>query len=495
MKVLLINSNRFHQPWPVIPFGLCCVAASLEKAGYEAHILDLCFSKDCAKDIQNSVAVLKPDIVGIGIRNIDNSVAYNTLFLLDQIKNEVILPCKEIFHGPIVIGGAAIGINGNEMLEFFDLEYAVCGDGEACMVEFAKRFERRLPIEGADGLIIHKNGKIVQDPPPFFIEDLDSLPMSQAYRYLDLRPYRKFNSPILIQTKRGCALKCAYCTYNRIEGDHYRLHSPQRIADELEEMVKETKINYVEFTDSVFNIPLDHAKDALRAVIKKKISNLRLHTLGLNPGAIDEELVDLMKEAGFNDVDLGAEAGSDISLKGLGKNYTKDDIVRVAGLLHKRKISINWYLLLGAPAETRETLKETFDTIVNTASKWELITITIGMRVYNGSPIAERMLREHLDGKEVTQDNFLHPTGFEPKNLNLAAIKTITKRASFTYPNFFMADEDEATPEILLLLGAALLRLVRSKQPVWKMFILMRKLEMLLGIRGFRLWLWSLKHH
>ena len=32
-KVLLINSNRFKHPWPVIPFGLCYVATALETNG------------------------------------------------------------------------------------------------------------------------------------------------------------------------------------------------------------------------------------------------------------------------------------------------------------------------------------------------------------------------------------------------------------------------------------------------------------------------------
>ncbi len=32
-KVLLINSNRFKHPWPVIPFGLCYIATALETNG------------------------------------------------------------------------------------------------------------------------------------------------------------------------------------------------------------------------------------------------------------------------------------------------------------------------------------------------------------------------------------------------------------------------------------------------------------------------------
>ena len=137
-KILLINSNRLRHPWPVVPFGLCSVAAALEDAGYSVNVLDLCFSSEPEKDIQRAIQTEQPDIIGIGIRNIDNASGYNTIFMLDQIKCEVVEPCKKYSACPIVIGGAAVGISGAEMLQFFDLPYAIHGDGERAIVELVK---------------------------------------------------------------------------------------------------------------------------------------------------------------------------------------------------------------------------------------------------------------------------------------------------------------------------------------------------------------------
>jgi hypothetical protein len=136
MRILLLNSNRFHQPWPVIPFGLCCVASMAEAAGHEVRMLDLCFSGRPEEDIRRAVSAFRPAVVGVSIRNIDNSAGFNTLFLLDGVRDEVIAPLKRVFAGPIVIGGPAVGINAAEMLDFFGLEYAIRGDGEASFVEF-----------------------------------------------------------------------------------------------------------------------------------------------------------------------------------------------------------------------------------------------------------------------------------------------------------------------------------------------------------------------
>lgn len=488
-RVLLINSNRFKQPWPMIPFGLCSVAAAIEKAGHEPVVLDLCFSGNCSRDIHNTIEHFKPDVMGISVRNIDNGAGYHTLFLLDHVKNEVILPCKKFFSGPIVIGGSAVGISGAEMLSFFDLEYAVRGDGEAAMTELVKRLERKETLEGLDGLTIRKGGKIIQDPPPFFVEDLNSLHFSRPYKYLDIQPYRRFDSPLQIQTKRGCPLKCSYCTYNRIEGHHYRLRKPEFVAKEIEDLVSVTGIKHIEFTDSTFNIPLEHSKAVLRAISKSGLK-LRLHTMGVNPGAVDEELIDLMKEVGFTDVDLGAESGSAVTLKNLAKNFTKEDILRAAKLLQDRKISIQWFLLVGAPAETRETLQETFDTISRAALKWDLIDISVGLRVYNGSPAAEWLRRKNPN---CTNDNFLHPAHVEPSNINLNTIKRLTKHASFRYPNFFMHDEDENIPAVLTIIGVKLLRLFGLRKPVWIWFILLRRLETVFGIRRLKLFFFEFR--
>lgn len=478
MRILLINGNLFKQPWPVIPFGLSCVASACEDSGHDVKMLDLCFSKNCSRDIKNAVNSFSPDVIGISIRNIDNSAGYNTLFLLEETKSKITTPCKAHFSGPVIIGGPSVGINGAEMLNLFDLAYAIRGDGEAAFVEFLKRIENDIPLKGLEGLVIRKEGKIIQNPEPMRVEKLDDLGFVNPAKYIDLKPYRKFNSPLQIQTKRGCALDCTYCTYSRIEGKQYRLKNPQAIADAIEKLVKETGVNHIEFTDSTFNLPLGHCKKVLKALVRKEL-DLNLRTMGLNPGAVDEELAELMKAAGFRDVDLGAESGSDITLEGLGKSFTKTDVIRAGRLLQEQGIPVTWYLLVGAPGETKETLKETFETINEAASKWDLVNIGVGVRVYNGSPMADQMVEEK---PHCTTDSFLKPVRFNPDAISLEDVKKITKLESFKRPNYYMYDEDETTPPFVLAIGTTLLRLFAPNQPIWRLHIVIRLLQKYTGI-------------
>lgn len=490
MKVLFVNANRFKQPWPVIPFGLCSVVAYVEREGHEVKVLDLCFSSNPPKDIEETIRHWQPEVIGVSIRNIDNSVGYNTLFLLKETKHQITDPLKKLFDGPIIIGGPSVGINGREMLGYLDLNYAIRGDGEAAFVEFINRQSRGLPFDGMAGLVIRKGGEVIQDPPPWRVENINTLPPVKPHRYIDVKAYSRFDSPLQIQTKRGCPLRCTYCTYNEIEGNSWRLRDPQKVADEIEELVNETGINHIEFTDSTFNVPLNHAKAVLNAIVGKKL-NLRLRTMGLNPAAVDDELADLIKSAGFRDVDLGVESGSDITLKGLGKSFTKEDVVRAGRLLNERHVPVTWYLLVGAPGETRETLLETFETINNAASKWDFINIGVGIRVYKGSPIARKMQQQN---PSCTYDEFLHPVHFSPENITLEEVKIITKKMALKHPNYFMYDEDETVPALALMVGSSLLKLFAPRQPFWRLFIIMRKIQRMLGISLMRRVLYNFKH-
>jgi radical SAM superfamily enzyme YgiQ (UPF0313 family) len=489
-KVLLINSNRFMHPWPVIPFGLCYIATVLETDGnHKVCFLDLCFSANCENDIKNSVRNFVPDVIGISIRNIDDTGGYKVHFLLEDVKNDVIDYCKKEFRGPIVIGGPSVGISGREMLDYFDLEYAIRGDGEAVMSEFVKRIENQLPLEGLMGLIIRREKTIIQDNEPFRVQDLDSLPFPKPLRYLDMSLYRRFGSPIHIQTKRGCAFRCTYCTYNQIEGKHYRLRNPKFIADEIENLVSETGINHLEFTDSVFNIPLPHAKEVLREVISKNL-DLRLHTMGLSPSAVDEELLDLMKSAGFNEVDIGAESVCDEILESLAKDFKRIDVIKIADLIKKKKIPVTWFIMLGSLSETKETVLETLNTIGKVASKWDLVFVSTGIRVYNGAPIADEMMKYNV---HCTSDNFLHPVKIQPVKISLEDIHSIAREFSFRFPNFYFYEKEHIIPGWLLITGNYILKLLHSRQPVWRLLILLKQIERIPGIALIKRGLYTLK--
>src|SRR5437764_11068196 len=74
-KVLLVSTNRERQPYPVVPNGLACVASALAQDGHDVSFLDLCFTNDPQAVAANAAREQSPEIIGVSVRNIDNSDA------------------------------------------------------------------------------------------------------------------------------------------------------------------------------------------------------------------------------------------------------------------------------------------------------------------------------------------------------------------------------------------------------------------------------------
>ena len=473
MKILLINANRLRDPIPVIPIGLCSVASGAEAAGHQVEVLDLCFSVKPSRAVRRAISRFRPDIVGITIRNIDTGSGHRPEFLIGKIRSEVIEPCKRAFSGPIVLGGAAAGINGPELLAYFDLPYAIQGDGEVAMIEFAARHGAGQSLSGMPGLVTRKPDGSTETNPPAFVDDLDRLPSPDPHRHLNLVRYRLYSSPLQIQTKRGCALACSYCTYNRLEGSVYRLRDPEAVAAELERSVRATGIRDVEIVDSTFNLPLDHAKAVLRSIIARKL-RLRVSAMGVNPRYVDAELVDLMRRSGFVEACLGIEAGSDPMLRSLGKNFTVADIHQARQLLRGSGIPVMWFLLLGAPGETRETIAETFRTVDLVAGPFDLVNIGVGIRVYKGAPIADLWIQEHPGAVE----DFLKPLSYVPPGLGIDELMELAAAATGTRPRYFMYGAGAHIPLPVRLVVRALF----PRQPIWRFYIVSRYVAKYTGL-------------
>jgi radical SAM superfamily enzyme YgiQ (UPF0313 family) len=385
----------------------------------------------------------------------------------------VISPLKSAFKGPIVIGGPAVGVSGAEMLSYFDLDHAVHGDGEEALLGFLDRLEQGRPLSGLPGLILRRSDGSIEENPIAPVNDLDGLPYVSIGRYIDLAPYHRFDSPLQVQTKRGCPLKCVYCTYNRIEGRKRRLKDPKRVASQIAKLVEETGVNHIEFTDSTFNLPLSHAKAVLREIIALNL-DLRLCGMGLNPGAVDEELVQLMVQAGFTEVDLGVESVDDHVLKNMGKNYTSDQALAAARLLKAKKLPVSWMLLLGGPGETPESIRKTMAVAAREAAPGDLVVVGVGVRVYKGAPIAR-----HLPDPD---QDLLAPAAYEPDGLTIDEMRFLARLYRHDHPNILMYGEDLNYPAPFTRAANLLMKLFSPNTPIWRLFIWGRRAENFLGL-------------
>ncbi len=379
--MLFLNANETMSPYRVAPLGLAFVASATRAAGHEVRFLDFPESSAEKAEYRRVIAEWPADYLAIGVRNLDNSDFHA---FESYLRSPAMLVAEARAARPslrIILGGPAATVDPQLVLRLVQPDYILLGEGEESLPRIIARLEAGEalpPIVGADD-----EGKT-----PFRVLEAARLPAPRLYEWVEnLRPYLRGDAGYPLQTKRGCPLKCSYCTYGRIEGTRYRFLDPQSIADEVEGAMNRGVRDF-EFVDSTFNLPPRHAMEILEAITRRGLMANYVGT-GLNPSKLPDELLASMRAAGFRSVILTAESASDTMLASYQKNYKRTRLYEAADLLEKHDITGLWVFLIGGPDETAQTVEETLSFIEERIHSPHAVYITSGIRVYPGSPIAD----------------------------------------------------------------------------------------------------------
>jgi radical SAM superfamily enzyme YgiQ (UPF0313 family) len=428
MRIMLVSTNREMLPDPVAPIGAAYVAAAVRQAGHEVRFLDLQFQADAAFAIKDNCRTFRPQVVGLSIRNVDNVAFPHCLSYLPEVAG-VIRTLKAAGVKLIVAGGSGFTLMPAELLKALDINLGIVGEGEEAFPELLRMITEKRPVQGLPGLAYRHKGECRVNPPKK-LKDLDLSPEPDR-DLIDSLSYMMEGGAGNLQTKRGCAFSCAYCTYPIVEGRKVRMRSPAKAADEFVRAAKEHGLKHIFIVDNVFNYPLSHAKEFCRALISRK--SQAGWSCYLNPAFVDAELVELLKEAGCKGVEFGSDSASDVVLAELDKGFKKADLVKASALFSQADLPFCHSLLLGSPGETVETVKATLQTM--DALKPNAVIAMLGVRVFPGTKLARRAVRE---GVIKEGDIGLRPVFYFSPGLDMEAVTGVLSEYGRTHTNFIM---------------------------------------------------------
>jgi radical SAM superfamily enzyme YgiQ (UPF0313 family) len=156
MNILLLSANTERINMTILPLGLGCVAAAVRRAGHEVTCLDVQFEKDPRSAVERAIKEIRPQAIGISVRNIDDQNMESPRFLLDQAK-DVISWCRACSNAPVILGGAGYSIFPEAALSYLGADLGIRGEGEVVFPALLARLEKRedpfrLPgVYGASG--------------------------------------------------------------------------------------------------------------------------------------------------------------------------------------------------------------------------------------------------------------------------------------------------------------------------------------------------------
>jgi len=471
MNILIICTNTYQSPVPVMPIGACMVAEALERSGHNISFLDLMFVRNPALALESIIDETNPEVVGLSIRNIDNNeMQHPKEFFWELIPLVNIIRMKT--NANIIIGGAAVGVMPEALLRFTGAEWAVLGDGEVVFPRLLTALSHGNEPHQVPGIawLYDSVFKINQNYAERFSDDYE---FPDLREWLNLRRYRAMLSTVPVQTKLGCHFQCVYCTYRKIEGSHYRLCDVNNVVREIKQLVYNGWKD-IEFVDNVFNYPYEHALNLCTALARSK-TNARLQSLELNPLFIDDKLMKAMENAGFVGIGITVESASDTVLHSLKKGFTSAEVYHAAEVINRYHTPCLWIFMFGGPGETRETVEETLLFAEKYLRPNDVVFFHLGIRIYPGTELECIARNEGL--LEKTSDEMLHTVFYFSPKLDLEWTKQRIQKSITRHANFI---NSKAISLPLLSTLNCLGSKIGAKPPLWKHTPLIRR-----GLRIF----------
>ncbi len=395
MKILLISVNRERMPFPVFPLGLAYIAKASRDEGHQIEVTDLCFSEKVSDDLKNTLHRFQPDVIGISLRNLDNLTYPTSISYLKEVE-EVVGICRHSTSSRLVIGGSGYSLAPQELLQHLDADFGIVGEGEEVFRKLLRSLERKEPISSSPCLLVKAS-------PSFHpVEGAQAhLTQSPDRSLFETNRYLEEGGMGNIQTKRGCPFSCIYCTYPLLEGKKVRLRKTEEVIEEVQH-ITEQGVDFVYFVDDIFNYPPAYAEALCREIIRRKMKIK--WTAFVNPGFLDEALMERMKEAGCMGVEFGTDSGSPHMLENYKKSFTRDDIIRASTICSKLMINHCHYLLFGGPGEDEKTVEESFN-LMDQLNPTAVIAM-LGIRIYPGTEMEQLSLSQGI----IHQDsNLIYP--------------------------------------------------------------------------------------
>jgi len=455
-RVLLISPNRCVMPEAVFPLGLAHIQSALEQAGHVARVLDRLTD---AQRMEEVLRGFQPDYVGISLRNIDNVIIRKPETYFESLR-EVCEAVRRVRQCPVVVGGSGYSIYPERLLEWSGADFGICGEGEGAFVALLEALGKGGDYAGIPGLVCRQGGKIVMNPPKAAAlaarKECPSRPAEWVSQYLEI------GGTMNLQTQRGCAHRCCYCTYPLIEGVTHRRRDAETVAEEVAQLERlGTKFMFI--VDSVFNTSPRHVTEMCEAMIRRK-TTLKWGCF-LRPQGLTWELMDLMKRAGLSHVEFGSDSFCDAVLEQYDKRLAFADILRSSELAREVGIEHCHFLICGGPGETPATLENSFENSLRLQSP--TIMAVVGMRIYPGTRLAERALGE---GRIIAEMDLLQPTYYLAPGLTEAEVFGRLKEFAKRSPNWISSDPPPFLGKLI-----ASLRERGVVGPLWSYFTMMQR--------------------
>jgi len=323
-------------------------AAALRAAGHDVLIVEGNLARLTAEEIATRTAAHAPDIIGLHLVY-DWSGGGHIRGLLETVA------AAAGYVPSLTYGFYPTFAYQHVLASFPGVAGVIVGEPEVTVVEAVTALLQRRraagsPAEalaGVAGTAARIGGRVVAAPPRALVDDLDALP--SPVRTPEMLSLREVN----LAASRGCYGSCTFCTINPFYGggSHWRPRSPESVGAEMASVLEDHphKRRFY-FVDPNFFGPRGRGRGRvleLARLIQERF-DVRFGIEG-RVNDIDDEVVEALVKAGFDEILIGLESGSDATLTRLNKHTTVEQNRRALRILRSHGVEPNVGFIMFEP--------------------------------------------------------------------------------------------------------------------------------------------------
>ncbi|MFX0134402.1 MAG: B12-binding domain-containing radical SAM protein, partial [Candidatus Hodarchaeota archaeon] len=324
----------------------------------------------------------------------------------------------------------------------------VCiGEGELPLLKLIDCLENQRAYENTQSFWFSIGDQIIKNEVHPLVENLDELPFPDRsiFNYKDIFDYPGFIFA------RGCPYNCTYCINHKLQkiyqnkGKFIRFRSVEKAIKEIEMTIADFKIRKLYIDNDTFNMNYEWLKnfcEAYESIRLPFICNLRAE-------GVTEEITQMLKRAGCEQVNIGLETG-DFSLRKsiLNRKMSNKQIISAFKMAKKAGLKTFSFNMVGFPEETPTRFQKTI--LLNSIIKPENMQISI-FYPYLGTVLGDYCKEKNYIKKEfqpnIFTNSILNLPNFSAKEIkraqkwfNFNVFKTYSrKKALFSLLQFISA--------------------------------------------------------
>jgi anaerobic magnesium-protoporphyrin IX monomethyl ester cyclase len=327
----------------------------------------------------------KPDIIGL-------SSFSRTYSYAREIAKEI----KEHSDVPVIIGGHHISALPENLDQNMDI--GVIGEGENTLVDLISLHQNGNfnpdKLAYVPGIIFrNENGGFTRTASRPLINDLDILPL--PYRTMPEGVSNNWQQSIF--TSRGCPFRCKYCAISEF-WDKIRYHSPERVINELNDLIARYNCKTVIIHDDLFGINKKRLKILVDSIRSEKIHQKVNFVCNARASVFDDEICQMFVDMNIKSCVFGMESANDRILAYMKGSTTARQNQQALDLCKKYNILGVPNFIVGFPTETQEEAADTYWFI-----KRNMTNLT-DFRVFSACPLPGTHLWDYAVSKQIIKN-------------------------------------------------------------------------------------------